>query len=886
MRWISPEWAWLLVPALCGLAWYHARSLSDFAVVQRRLSLLLRTIVVVLLVGALCQPVFLRETTRQMIVFLVDQSESIDEAAAREANRFLKQASDYALAHDAEVRYLPFSKTPGTLLSEWNFGDSEQELDETGATTDITLASNTVDSSENKQKDEKPASNDTASEEAADDLGTDLSAAIQAALAAVPPSRVTKLLLLSDGNATHGSDPVATAGQANVPISPVPLQTRSNPDVQLTRIEAPTQVRQGEPFYVEVVVSSNFDTEGHVDLYRGDIQIGEPAAEPVKVKKGENRFRFRQTILGKRQESFAARLRGFEDELLDNNEASTVVYAEGKPRVLLIDSDVDQTDSLRWALEEQSIDVEVRPPEGIPNDLAELQAYECLMFSNVPATAMTVRQMDLIRLYVQDLGGGFIMLGGDQAFGLGGYYRTQIEEILPVRSNFEKEREKPSLAMVLVIDKSGSMGGEKIELAKDAARGAVELLGPKDSLGVIAFDGESYVVSEVRAAADQRSIIDAIATIQASGGTNMYPAMVDAFEQLRNASARLKHVIMMTDGQSQGGDFQGIAADMAAARITLSTVALGQGASEGLLEELAGIGGGRYYFCDDAQSVPQVFAKETVEASQSAINELPFIPQLVRPTTVLEGIETELSPLLLGYVVTRPKATAEFILASESGDPLLVWWRYGLGMSVAFTSDAKSRWASEWLSWPDFGPFWAQIIRHAMRKNESDGIYLDLAREGEQTRIKLDAIDESGMFIEGASTQVMLIDPALKRRELDLIQTAPGHFEGLIETNDQGTYHLDISQQRNNGTQQRISRGVSVGYPEELKLLPVAEDVLRNIAVQSSGKYAPKLEEIVAADGRTAREPVPLWPSLLAAAVLLFIGDVALRRVEFWPGNS
>ena len=461
--------------------------------------------------------------------------------------------------------------------------------------------------------------------------GTNLDAAIRTAVAAMPPSRVARIVLLSDGNATDGGDPWATAADANVPIWTVPLPVRSEPEVQLTRVEAPTQVRQGQPFYVEVVVSSNRDTTGHIDLYRGDIQIGDAEAEPVKIKKGENRFRFRQSVLGKRQETFAARLRGFEDTLLDNNESSTVVYAQGRPRILLVDIDPDQTDSLRWALDEQSIDVEVRPPEGIPTSLAELQGYECLVLSNVPATAMSMRQMDLIRVYVQDLGGGLIMLGGDQSFGLGGYYRTQIEEILPVRSNFEKEREKPSLAMMLVIDKSGSMGGQKIELAKDAARAAVELLGPRDSIGVIAFDGASYTVSEIRAAADQGAIIDAISTIEASGGTNMYPAMVDAYDALQGATAKLKHVILMTDGVSSPGDFQGVASEMSGSRITLSTVALGQGASEDLLEELAQIGGGRYYFCDQPESVPQVFAKETVEASKSAINELPFTAQTIRP---------------------------------------------------------------------------------------------------------------------------------------------------------------------------------------------------------------------------------------------------------------
>lgn len=870
MLWTTPQWAWLIVPAALLLVWFHLRTLSDFAPWQRRVSFAIRLLVAILLVAALCRPILLRSTQERTIVFAIDQSESIDGAARKETDAFLSEAIEQARSEGMEIRFLPFDREPKAIQNEWRQPDSETEADaETLANED------TDDASENDAQAPKSSKSWNPRRR-----GTDLAAALRTAVASIPPSRVPQVVLLSDGNTTHGGDPLVAAAEAEVPIWTVPLPVRSDPEVQLTRVEAPVQVRQGQPFYVEVVVTSNHDTTGTIDLYRSDIQIGKDNAETVEIKQGENRFRFKQTVLGKRQETFAARLRGFEDTLLDNNEASTVVYAQGRPRVLLIDIDTDQTDSMCWALDEQSIDVEVRPPEGVPTDLAEMQGYECVILSNVPATAMSMRQMDLIRIYVQDLGGGLIMLGGDQSFGLGGYYRTQIEDILPVRSNFEKEREKPSLAMMLVIDKSGSMGGEKIELAKDAARAAAELLGPRDSLGVIAFDGNAYTVSEIRTAADRGPIIDAIATIEASGGTNMYPAMVDALDALRATTAKLKHVILMTDGVSSPGDFQGAAGEMSASRITLSTVALGEGASEDLLEELADIGGGRYYFCDDPQSVPQVFAKETVEASKSAINELPFTAQVVRPTSVLQGIEMDLSPLLLGYVVTRPKPTAEFILASESGDPLLAWWRYGFGMTVAFTSDAKNRWASEWMAWPDFGAFWAQVIRHAMRKDENRGVYVEVNRDGDRTRVAMDAVDDDGRFVDQAETRLTVIDPMLGRRQIAMEQTAPGRFEASLETRDRGSYHFDLAQTRANGSAQRTSRGITVGYSDELSLLPLGESTLKRIATTSGGRYNPTLGAIFEPDDRTAREPQPLWPWLLMMALVVFIADVALRRVD------
>ena len=462
------------------------------------------------------------------------------------------------------------------------------------------------------------------------------------AAAAIPPFYVPKIVVLSDGNQTSG-DAVKSALNAGISVSTVPLPTRTDPEVQVAAVNVPAQVLQGEPFNVEVVIDSNHDDEGDIEVFRGPLKV---IGERKKIKKGENRFVFRQTIEADRLASFKVRTRNFQDKLLDNNDDFGLVYTTGKPRVLLIESDPKDARDLMYALEEHEIQVEVRPPQGMPDSLADLQNYECLILSNVPATSLTTRQMDLARTYVRDLGGGLIMLGGDQSFGLGGYYKTALEEILPVRSDFEKEKEKPSLAMILVIDKSGSMGGEKIELAKEAAKSAIELLGPNDKVGVIAFEGDVFWVSEVHPCTDKGFVLDRVSTIEAGGGTNMYPAMEEAFEALSKTVAKLKHVIILTDGISAPGDFEGISQQMAQAKMTVSTVGVGEGYDQQLLEEIARIGNGRSYFAEDPSSVPQIFAKETVSASKSAINEQPFTPQVVRTTKALAGLDVETAPLL------------------------------------------------------------------------------------------------------------------------------------------------------------------------------------------------------------------------------------------------
>ncbi len=823
----------LLLLALVGYFFY--RSLSDLPRWQRIVSLVVRSAVVVLLVLAAAGLTLLRPTHEKFVIFALDESASVGERERQTAAEFVDAARKEAGVN--RVAVLPFAAVAGTVHAEHELA-SPQELDR---------------------------------------QGSNLAAAIEVAAAAITPFYVPEIVLLTDGNQTAG-DVLSASLAAGIPVSTVPLAGRDDPDVQVSSVEVPAQVRQGEPFYVDVVIDANHDDEGEIKVYRGPHEL---VSQRQKIVKGENRFRFRQTVDDERLANFTARVEGFKDTLLDNNSASGVVFTSGKPRVLLVESEPAQAKNFSWAMEEEDIQIEVRPPQGIPESLADLQNFELVVLSNVPATALSMRQMQVMRSYVEDLGGGLVMIGGEQSFGLGGYYKTLIEEILPVRSDFEKEKEKPSLGMILVIDKSGSMGGEKIELAKDAAKSAVELLGASDRVGVIAFDGQSYWVSELHPCSDKAYVLERISTLEAGGGTNMYPAMEDAFVALQAAPAKLKHCIVLTDGISAPGDFEGLTAMMAADRITVTTVAVGNGADQDLLERIARTGNGRYYFCDDPSTVPQIFAKETVTASKAAINEQPFVPQVIRPTPVLSEIDMNTAPFLLGYVVTRTKPTSELILATEAGDPLLSWWRYGLGMTVAFTSDAKSRWAAEWLSWPGYNKFWAQIVRHAMRKSEAKGVEVKIDRHGADAVVTLDAADAAGQFVNLADTDLTLVAPDLTSQKIAMRQIAPGRYQADIKTPTAGSYHLELAQQAAGQTTFRQTRGLTVGYADELRLRPTNESLLRQVASSTGGLFSPQPAEVFRPTDRTAERATPLWPPLLIAALVLFVLDVALRRIDF-----
>ncbi|MEO2018657.1 MAG: FixH family protein [Fuerstiella sp.] len=867
LEFTQPEWLWavLLLPVLVA---YFYRSLVDLPWRQMVTSLLVRCVIVLLLILALCGLNWMNRTQQVFVVFAVDESLSVGAKGHEKTETFLRKAT---VGRDAaSFVILPFASVPGSFQTKLRPNQDATETTETRLQT-------TADETRRQWQE-----------------GTDLQSVVNIATAGIPPHYVPHVVLLSDGNQTEG-DVMAAVASSGPRISTVSLPTRDDPELQVSAVNVPAQVAEGEPFRIEVVIDSNHDDQAVVEVFSGDYRI---ASELQQIKEGENKFYFTQQV--QQPTEFSARITGpavstsselnsvagaapsehFRDTLLDNNMASGMVFTAGRPRVLLIESVPEQARNLEWAMNEEGIVVDTRPAQGMPESLTDLQNYEVLILSNIPATDLSAQQMDVIRAYVSQLGGGFIMLGGDQSFGLGGYYKTVVEDVLPVRSDFEKEKEKPGLGMVLIIDKSGSMGGQKIEMAKDAARAAVDLLGAKDQIGVIAFDGSPYWVSEIRGGSQKGAVMDRIASIESGGGTTLYPAMEQAFEALQSISAKLKHVIILTDGNSTPGDFDGITNQMAASRITVSTVGIGD-ADQNLLERIAQAGHGRYYFANDVNSIPQIFAKETMTASKSAINEEPFLPILIRSTPVLDGVNFDESPFLLGYVVTRPKATSEVILTAETGDPLLCWWRYGLGMSVAFTSDAKGRWAAEWLTWNGYNKFWSQVIRHCMRKSESSGFVVDIQRRGVHGKVVIDAVDSDGQFLNMAETEITLIDPRLNSRSIAVHQTAPGRYEAEVKMATPGAWHVQITQKRHGQTLYQQSRGLIVGYSDELRLRTTNEDLLKSIASSSGGTFEPAAASVFAPlESETAATATPLWPRLLIIAMILFVADVALRRLD------
>jgi len=836
---------WAL-PALAGLllVWWAARgAIALFTPKRRRLSWLLRSLVALCIGLALTDLRWRNHTDRQHVVWLVDASRSVGHEGLEAATKFIAAANEaVAIPRQSIVAFAgQASVVPDA--------DALKKLNPTSVA----------------------------------DTSTDISQALNFADANFPAGYNKTVVLFSDGVETTGdlARQLTSLQARGIRVHTVLVKPPDNPEVLVRSVTAPRTVALHEPFRVTTEIVSNREQTAQFDLFRNAIKVG---TKEVTLHVGVNRFETNQTIGEGQIVEYVAQVRAPQDTLADNNSASTVVQSRGKSRILLLSDKPDLSKPLFRALEPEGVELDVRPSTGAPVDFADLQSFDLVIMDNVPATELSGAQMKLMASYVKDFGGGFIMLGGDKAFGLGGYYRTPIEDLLPVRCDFQKDKENPSLGMLIIIDHSGSMSSQnKMEMAKEAAKSAVELLSPQDYIGVMAFDTTAYWVSPFESATDKAGVESKIATIQPGGGTNIASALEMGEEAMRSVPAKIKHVVLLTDGQSQPGQFNELINKMVGGQVTVSTVGVGTDADQNILQQMAEWGHGRFYFTDNPQNIPQIFARETMMASKSSLQDSPFQAKVVRSAEFLDGIPWDTAPYLLGQVLVKVKPTADLWMVSERGDPLLATWRYGLGQTAAFTSDARARWAGEWIKWEGFSNFWVQLTRKLRRPAELKNFPATVTKENNGFRLKVDAVNEQGGYLSDLEGEAIVIGPDKSDKKYPLDLTAPGQFEAFWPTKDPGAYYAQVVLKRDGQEVEQQAVVATLGYPDEFLLQPPDEAMLRQLAAGTGGKYNPAPADILNGDPRQAEVQSELWPWLLGLALLLFVADVAARR---WPEND
>lgn len=707
---------------------------------------------------------------------------------------------------------------------------------------------------------------------------TDILTALKHAIALLPNGYHRRIVLLSDGvhnaGGTRLEDYLPLLSASDVEISTIPLDPLKDA-VRVVQLQAPTEVRKGQRFEMNAVIETDgsipqldatFYHKGvRIDEFEWILQRGIHAISmtvPPVSEEGNHRYELKLNVT---------------DEILENNQGYAVVKVHGnRPRLLYVEAEQTQATHLKTVLEENGFDVEVRTPAEMPADLVELRGSDGLILSNVSADVLSPEHLQSIKNYVQDLGHGLVVIGGEHAYGPGGYTDTVLERILPVEMT--PREQKDTVAILFVLDTSGSMANyvdgqrRKIDLAIAGIGAGIDNLEDDDVAGVISFSAgkDANLVSALTS--DRPGLLRAVRGLKPRGGTTLMMEAIDkATERLEADDAKRKHIVLLSDGKSDDtkSDFLALAEQIAEARISITAIAIGDANAE-LLTQLAETSGGRFVPVQNLQELPSVLT-EAVRETQRYIVQEPFEPILVDPN---EPIVRDIEPLprLHGYIATTQKDIAQVFIRSHKDEPILAGWNIGLGKAVAWTSDAKPAWAEEWIPWHNFGKFWGQVVNWVLPAVGA-GADFDLTvslRHG-AAEVSIDTQTPSQV----SAYEVRVAGPNGSSEPIEMQQITLRRYNGAFQVRNSGSYIVTAERESDGRKRTEV---LSLPYPVEYAEFEVNTDLLKTLASETAGIHEPTPTEMASPAGTPIERQVPLAQALLVIAAILFVLEMVLRR--------
>jgi Ca-activated chloride channel homolog len=849
-----PAWLLLLLTAPL-LAAVLRRSLADFAPRQLIVQGVLRLALVAGVALALADPSLRRPARAVSVTVLADVSDSVSEAGLRfEQIAVAALAQQAAARGDSPVRLVRFAARP-----------EEIALPARGPVEIVRFP-------------------------APDGAATDLALAVGLGAGLVDVAALPRLLLISDGLATRG-DLAATAARLadrGLPIFALPLPAPTAGDAAVVTLNAPDDIRPRVPFHVEVQLASDRAAEARVKL-DGDAQVTvDEAEQTVTLPAGTSSVGFTARVLESGTALLRAHVRTASDRHPENDQGVLAIVTEREARALCLEGSPAGAASLSAALAAEGIATEVRPARELGAG-DELGRTDLVVLADVPRAALSEAGLRALEAFVRG-GGGLIVAGGTQSFGPGGYLGTRLEALLPLRLDLPERQEEASLALALVIDKSGSMAGLKMDLTKQAARATAETLPPSDQIAVVVFDSQATAVVQMQRAENRQRIVGDLERITASGGTNILAGLREAVDELLPVRARKKHIILLSDGQSPYDEIPDLVDAASAARITISAIGVGDGADQTLLKMIAARGGGRFYETRDPASIPRIFSRETSDLGEPSLVERPTAVRVSKRIAALAGVAFETAPALGGYVATRPRAQAETLLATADGAPLLARWQVGLGLVTAWTSDLGARWGTAWTRWPPYDKLWAQVARATMRRRAASHFPIRSARRGDLIELAVDAIGTDDRFLTGLDGRVEVraagTDGHLgPTRSLPLVENAPGRYEATFRPDiEAGALLFSASFTAAGAPVADASGRLALPFaPELMPRGPASTEgaaLLATAAARSGGRVVADVGEALdpGSDRRETRQP--LRTPILLVTLALFVVDVLFRRIR------
>ena len=818
---------WLLLLLLLPAAW----ALYEWRRTARPLALGMKAGTFALILLALAQPSISVPTTKLALGVMVDTSASIPPQDLQRASQIVSSL-DSGRGSNA-MRVVPFARS-----------------------TRITQAS----------ENERPWKLTSAPGESG--RASDLEAALRETVASLPPGMLPRLVLISDGKENKGSIARAAwqARQSGIPIDTYALPGRPRASLRLESISLPVNAFTGESFPIDLAISASASTPVEVELAAEGRSLGKSR---VTLAPGVNPIRMQASLetAGTLDLSIAVRA-------VDSGKSAGEIHLDQavtlrRPKILYVTADPVGIDgNLPEALSAAQFDVLRADDIGTQ----PLDEYQLLILNNQDLERIPDPRKNEIERFVQH-GGGLAVIGGERnVFDDKKKVDHALDRILPAKLLPPQSAE--GTAVILIIDKSSSMEGPKMDLAKSAATGVVSNLRPIDQVGVLIFDNSFRWAVQMRKADDPVGINRLIAGITPDGGTQIAPALTEAFQKIRPVEATYRHILLLTDGISEEGNAYAIAREAKGEKITVSTIGLGNDVHREYLDQIATLAEGKFYPVKDPAALEQIVLRDVMEHTGTTAVEKSLKPTVVKQAEILEGVDMANAPALKGYVRFEVKPTAETVLQFDRREPLLMRWQYGLGRTAVFTSDAKSRWASDWVKWPGYNRLWTNIARDLLPHTQlaDAGAEFDPANSELMVNYRLPAGTADGNI-----PNIFVFGPGDFKREISVMKTGTGVFQGRMNIGGrQGLFRVRPL------VESRIFPEVGVYIPEaELNDFGSNPSLLKQVSEYTGGKFEPPASAVFNAGSRSMASTLQLWPGLLAFAAALNLTELIIRK---WKG--
>ena len=825
----------VLIPLGLGALWLLARR-GGVRGPKKRVMLWNRMLLIVVIALALAAPSAVFQTRDSLTWVIMDASDSI-RSAKGDMDSALQKALE-AAPKDIRIGEIAFARgaqvvTPPSLSREAGTPDLSLSGDDSCLSEALSLASSLTPST-------------------------------------------ARLAVMSDGLTDDTLEQAQLLAARGIPVDVMAFDVPDLPDAQLTGLTLPGSLREGQSFTIDLKADSSLAGSATLALYEN----GKVAAtRNVTLRKGTNNFSFQQVAGAPGLVTYEARLVAEGDKESRNNRQAAYTRVAGRAGVLIVEGKAGAGAELRKMLSAASFEVRLTSPARLPESADELRQYDAIVLNNVDAGDLLGAQTAALDEAVRTFGRGLLVAGGDQSYALGGYKGSALEKMLPVTMDVKGRLDMPSLALVLVIDKSGSMtegqyGVTRLELAKEAAMRACEVLTGEDSIGVIAFDDTAKWAAPLQKVTDVQAIQSMIGTIRPGGGTAYAGALSEAYRVLTEADAAQKHVIFLSDGEPGDGGFQQIVSAMAQSGITLTSVAIGSGANATLLQELAELGKGRAYVAGEFDSLPKIFTKETTMATGRYVQNRAFTPVVTNHNTMtaFDGF-----PTLDGYLSTTARSLAAVSLVSDTSEPVLADWRYGAGRVAAWTSDTQGAWTGSFLAWDQASAFFGGLVSNVLAGDRQEGTLTARIEDG---TLRLRYEPEDGASNQSISAGVLT--PGGEARSVPLSEAAPGVYEAELSASDQGAYAVTVSRLEDGQAVHVAEGGAVEAWPEEYDLrLRQEQGKLAALAQMTGGRVVTDAAQLLTARSQPARTRSDLSGTLALAALMLFLLDVALYRLPW-----